>query len=85
MTKSRLKKGCSHAALFNVVSVCPDDVELIKGGPAERRAFLDGMLIKVDALYYSMLRDYSASLDSRNKLLASGGRGREFDAWNEQF
>ena len=81
-----LEKGCSHAALFNVVSVCPDDVELIKGGPAERRAFLDGMLIKVDALYYSMLRDYSASLDSRNKLLINGGgRGREFEAWNEQF
>ncbi len=85
MDENPLEKGVSHAGLFNVVSVCPDDVGLIKEGPSGRRAFLDGILIKVDSLYHSLLRDYKASLDNRNKLLNTGRRGREFDAWNESF
>lgn len=55
--------------LLNGVAMTPDDVSLIKGGPAERRQFLDLQLAQVDPLYVHHIFRYMRAMRQRNILL----------------
>lgn len=55
----------------------PDDLQLVKGGPALRRRFLDLQLAQLKAAYRDRLIAYQRVLRQRNVLLAEGrGQGR---------
>ncbi len=47
----------------------PGDLKLARGGPEERRSFLDRILEQLDPVYGSTLADYQKALRSRNRLL----------------
>ena len=47
----------------------PEDLNIIKNGPAERRRFLDSELCQLDKIYLSYLTNYNKILNQRNKLL----------------
>lgn len=51
------------------VTLTPDDVGLIKGGPAGRRHFLDLQIAQVDPLYVHHLSRYQKAMKQRNALL----------------
>lgn len=74
---------------LNVVMFTPDDLQLVKGGPGERRRFLDIELAQVNATYRHDLSAYYRVLKQRNHLLRSileGHEGTEsLPAWNEQL
>ena len=55
--------------LVRVTVFAPDDLQLVKGGPAERRAYLDGLLTSVAPRYEAVLADYERVLRQRNALL----------------
>lgn len=58
--------------LFGVASVVffsPEDLGIIKHGPAERRRFLDLELCQLDKLYVHHLISYNRVVGQRNKLL----------------
>jgi len=52
-----------------VVLFSPEDLRLIKSGPAERRRFMDMEICQLSPVYYSDLRDYHRALKQRNQLL----------------
>jgi len=52
-----------------VVLFSPEDLRLIKAGPAERRRFMDMEICQLSPVYYSHLRDYHRGLRQRNQLL----------------
>ena len=52
-----------------VVLFSPEDLQLIKSGPAERRRFMDMEICQLSPVYYSDLRDYHRALRQRNQLL----------------
>jgi len=52
-----------------VVLFSPEDLRLIKAGPAERRRFMDIEICQLSPVYYSDLRDYHRALKQRNQLL----------------
>lgn len=54
---------------INVVFFSPEDLNIIKNGPAERRKFIDMELCQLDKLYTSDLVNYNKILNQRNKLL----------------
>ena len=54
---------------LNVVMFSPEDLSLVKDGPAERRRFLDMELSQLKPSYYYNLQQYNAALKSRNLLL----------------
>jgi len=54
------------------VAFLPSDVELVSGGAAIRRQFLDRMLCLADGEYLRALRRYRAALDQRNAALRQG-------------
>ncbi len=72
---------------LNVVMFAPEDLMLVKGGPAERRRFLDMEISQLKPAYYYTLQQYNAALKQRNALLkdeASVGAGL-LEPWDEQL
>lgn len=55
--------------LCNVVFFSPEDLGIIKNGPAERRRFVDMELCQLDSLYLYNLNHYNRIVNQRNKLL----------------
>ena len=47
----------------------PEDLNIIKNGPAERRRFIDLELCQLDKIYLSNLSKYNKTLVQRNRLL----------------
>ena len=72
-----------------VVLFSPEDLRLIKSGPAERRRFMDMEICQLSPVYYSDLRDYHRALKQRNQLLKQLRRDRthidSLSIWDEQL
>lgn len=80
--------GQLHTVLFNA-----DAIEVVRGGPEERRRFLDDAIIGVHPPYSATVSDYARALKQKNTLLQNA-RTREFtiektaellQPWNDQI
>lgn len=60
----------------------PDDTNLVIGGPALRRNFLNHILVSLPS-YLPALVQYHRALKQRNALLKQGGATHELDAWTD--
>jgi len=69
INKIPIKKASELFGILNIVFFSPEDLNIIKNGPAERRRFLDLELCQLDKLYLSDLSRYNKILIQRNKLL----------------
>ena len=67
--KIPIKKASELFGLLNIVFFSPEDLNIIKNGPAERRRFLDSELCQLDRIYLADLTNYNKILAQRNKLL----------------
>ncbi len=71
---------------LNVVMFSPEDLQLVKEGPAERRRFLDMELSQLKPAYYYHLQQYNGALKSRNLLLKENPvRYDMIELWDEQL
>jgi len=61
---------------FNVVLFAPEDLQLPRGAPAERRRFLDRAVFNRRGDYMPLAQDYEKVLRSRNAILRDVGEGR---------
>ena len=64
-----IKKASELFGIVNLVFFSPEDLNIIKNGPQERRRFLDMELCQLDKIYLQDLTRYSQALNQRNKLL----------------
>ena len=80
-TASRLGELMGHATC---VIFSPEDLELIKGGPAVRRRFVDMLLSEHQRPYFYALQTYMSALKQRNALLKQGDQ-RQLPTWDEQL
>lgn len=79
VTRVRDVLGTLRTVLF-----APEDLSLVKGDPAARRDFLDGLLVARQPRWAAVRADYDRALKQRNALLRNaaarggggGGRGR---------
>lgn len=55
--------------ILNIVFFSPEDLDIIKDGPAKRRRFLDMELSQLDKIYLDDLTKYNKILKQRNQLL----------------
>ncbi len=67
---------------FQAVHFSPDDLALIKGGPDERRKFLNLALMQIDPEYVEALRTYNHLLNQRNRLIKMQDR-QSLAIWDE--
>jgi len=71
---------------LNAVLFSPEDLALIKGGPGERRRFLDMELSQTRPAYYYALQQYRYVLAQRNALLKEPGAAvAQMEAWEEKL
>lgn len=75
--------------IVNVVFFSPEDLNLIKNGPAQRRRFIDLELCQLDKVYVHHLVSYNKVVSQRNKLLKElayrPDYGDTLDVWDEQM
>lgn len=64
-----IRRASELFGIVNVVFFSPEDLNIIKNGPAERRRFVDLELCQLDRLYVHSLVQYNRTLQQRNKLL----------------
>ena len=64
-----IRKASELFGIVNVVFFSPEDLNLIKNGPAERRRFIDMELCQLNKLYVHSLVQYNRIVVQRNKLL----------------
>ena len=69
INKVPIKRASELFGILNIVFFSPEDLNIIKNGPAERRRFLDSELCQLDKIYLSDLTNYNKILGQRNKLL----------------
>ena len=70
-----LARARDRLDILRVTIFAPDDLALVKGGPAERREYLDDLLVTLAPRYDAARADYERVLRHRNALLKGGARG----------
>ena len=69
INKIPIRKASELFGILNIVFFSPEDLNIIKNGPSERRRFLDFELCQLDKIYMFHLTNYNKILSQRNKLL----------------
>lgn len=78
----------SQRELLGIVkSICfsPEDLDLVRGDPSERRSFLDQLLIQRSPRLAGVITDYERALKQRNSLLKSRAPQSSLEPWNEHL
>lgn len=85
----RLRKASQLIGLLHIVFFSPEDLSIVKNGPAERRRFMDMELCQLDASYLHDLNHYNKVVEQRNKLLKEISQFPQLadtlDVWDEQL
>lgn len=87
--KIPIKKASELFGILNIVFFSPEDLNIIKNGPAERRRFVDLELCQLNKLYVYNLVQYNKTVIQRNKLLKdidhNASLKETLPMWNEQL
>lgn len=84
-----IKKARELFGIVNLVFFSPEDLNIIKSGPGERRRFMDLELCQLSAIYLTDLSNYNHIVNQRNKLLKDLAFRQDFidtlDIWDLQM
>lgn len=84
-----IKRAAELFGILNLVFFSPEDLNIIKNGPSERRRFLDLELCQLDSVYLLHLSGYNKILNQRNRLLKDIPFHKELldtlDVWDVQL
>jgi len=73
VNRQPLKRGRDLLGALRVTVFSPDDLALIKGGPAERRRYLDDTLVSLHPRFDALRSDVERVLRQRTTLLKQAG------------
>jgi len=85
LNRHPLARARDLLGLVRVTVFAPDDLQLVKGGPAERRTYLDELLVAVAPRYDAVRGELDRVLKHRNALLRQGLRGPDAESTLEVF
>jgi DNA replication and repair protein RecF len=77
----------SQKELFGLVQCVyfsPEDLDLVRGDPAERRRFIDQLLILRSPRLAGVITDYERAVRQRNSLLKSRAGYSSLESWDQQ-
>ena len=69
INKIPIRKASELFGIVHFVFFSPEDLNIIKDGPAGRRRFMDLELSQIDKVYLSNLSNYNRIINQRNSLL----------------
>ena len=92
INKLPIHKASELFGIINIVFFSPEDLNIIKNGPSERRRFIDLELSQLDRIYLNYLSIYNRIVNQRNHLLKDlKNTGRQeslietLDIWDMQL
>lgn len=94
INKSPVPRTREILGIVRTVVFAPEDLALVKGDPAERRRFLDDLLVQRHPRLAGTRADYDRLLKQRNALLKSAGAARRtnpqdvtrtLEVWDDQI
>ena len=77
--------------LFHAILFAPEDLQIVKDGPSERRRFLDILISRTDRSYFRELQEFWRVIGHRNRLLkqqrdeAFAQDVTQLDIWDESL
>jgi len=90
LNRSEVAKPKDILGYLNSVIFAPEDLDIVKRDPSNRRAFLDQLIVQFNPRMHSVYSDYERVLKQRNTLLksarATGTKGDSLstlDAWDQ--
>ena len=89
LNEIKLKKLSELLGNINIVIFTPDDINILKGGPQNRRRFLDIMISQLKPNYMYNLNLYLKTLEQRNNYLRQIKEYKKdenlLDIWDEKL
>ena len=92
LNKSPVSKPKEILGYLNSVIFAPEDIDIVKRDPSNRRSFLDQLIIQFNPRMHGVYSDYDRVLKQRNTLLksarATGTKGTNLstlDAWDQSL
>lgn len=89
INKIPIRKASELFGIINIVFFSPEDLNIIKNGPGERRRFIDLELSQLDKVYLNNLSNYNCIVNQRNHLLKeidyNKGALETLDIWDIQL
>ena len=70
--------------LIQCIYFSPEDMDLVRGDPSERRRFIDQILILRSPRLAGVITDYERALRQRNTLLKTRANQASLEPWNQQ-
>lgn len=67
--KNHISLVSNYINKMNIVIFHPEDINLVKGSPNNRRTYLNTQLSQIHQNYYKLINDYNKILKQRNELL----------------
>lgn len=80
LNRSPVSRPHEVAGILRTVVFAPEDLALIRGDPADRRRFLDDLLVARAPRYAAVRADYERVLKQRGALLKTAGMARRAGA-----
>jgi len=78
-----LKRQLEFLGVLNAVQFSSLDLDLVRGGPGQRRDWVDTLLTQLEPVYASLLHQYNTTLRQRNALLKQRRDGIEAEVLPE--
>ncbi len=90
LNSEAVRRHLDFLGYLNAVQFSSLDLDLVRGGPAERRHWLDAVLVQLEPVYASILQQYNQVLRQRNAFLklqaeSSGSDPDQLVLWNAQL
>ena len=71
--------------ILQAIYFSPEDLDLVRGDPSERRRFIDQLLILRSPRMAGVISDYERALRQRNSLLKSRSNLSSLESWDQQM
>jgi DNA replication and repair protein RecF len=86
--RARINQNPSQREILGAVQIVyfsPEDLDLVRGDPGNRRDFLDRLLITRSPRLAGVIADYERVVKQRNTLLKTRSSGAALQPWSEQL
>lgn len=85
INKQPMRSQREILGLINTTHFSPEDLDLVRGDPSERRRFLDHLLIQNSPKYSGIIADYERAVRQRNLLLKARAPRQSLEPWDEHL
>lgn len=85
LNQNPLKSQRALLGLVKAICFSPEDLDIVRGDPSERRNFLDHLLVQRNPRLGGVIADYEKSLRQRNILLKARASDSALHPWDEHL